>query len=137
MSLPGTKITVPNMPDEWLIDNLVRFGQPRRIANMLKTSPQLKLLATVFYFDVVEMENGDPEAKLRVDLFRHSQQQLREQEKAIGNDPEVGAVGGARGRIGTPEPVTRAELHRRAAEPRSERPRPRIILPPGVRPEQN
>lgn len=85
------KMTFPNLPDAVLVDKLVEMGQPRRHALVAMRSVQLRAYAIIFYFDCIEAEHGNAEAKVRVDYCRDKWQQMRAAEKALGNDPEIGA----------------------------------------------
>lgn len=83
------KITIPYIPAPLLIDKLVEYGMPRRHAVLIVKSTHLYWIATRFYFDVIEAESGDPEAKARVDHFRFTQERLRHHEKQeLGLDPD-------------------------------------------------
>ena len=91
MADPRRVLKFPNLPDSVLIEKLCEYGQVRRHARAAMDSPQLKLFATIFYFDTIEAENGDREAKARVDYCREQWQKLRQGERALGNNPELGA----------------------------------------------
>lgn len=108
-------ITLPVLPPSELVNCLVeRADLPRRIATemMIGNQPELILQATVFYFDCIEADNGDKDAKERVDLMREKVQQHREVEKALGNNPDVGYMGPRRNvaRVGIPQPMNPGTL---------------------------
>lgn len=86
---PPEKVTIPWIPPEWLITNMVELGCPRRHAVLLRGNPQLTYLATRLYFDRQEAEAGDAEAKARIDHYREAQARLRALEReALGKDPD-------------------------------------------------
>jgi hypothetical protein len=90
---PPTVVNFPKLPDSVLVDNLVDRGEvPRRIAREWMGSPQMIVSAQYFYFDVLDADKGDKEAKERVDYFREQMSLMKSAEKALGNDPEVKVV---------------------------------------------
>lgn len=91
----GNPLKMPLIPAQELINKLCEFGMPRRQAEMLRTSFQLRCFATLFYFDVIEMENGDAQAKERIDYQRTHWIRMRYIERALGNDPDEPAKPGA------------------------------------------
>jgi hypothetical protein len=84
-------VQFPNLPARELVKILWENGLPLRHALPMMDSPQLKIFATIFYFDVIEKEHGDSAAAARVDFIRERWMQMRRAEKALGNDPEQGA----------------------------------------------
>lgn len=74
-------------PDDLLVAVLVEHGMPVWLANELRRSPMHRAMAFDFYMMVLDAQEGDADAKERVDLFREQQQQMREIE-LISETPE-------------------------------------------------
>jgi hypothetical protein len=85
---PEKVLTLPNIPDSILINKLVEMGQPRPHATIAMDSPQLKAAATIFYFDCLDAEKGDKEAKHRVEYVRDQWDRMRRAARALGEDPD-------------------------------------------------
>lgn len=82
-------VTVPYIPSPLLVNALVANGMPRRHAKLITTSTRLYWIATRFYFDLIEAENGDEAAKERIAHFQGQQARLREIEKEqLKRDPD-------------------------------------------------
>lgn len=127
---------LPGVPPILLVERLIeRAEYPRRIAERFMDSPQLVLEATIFYFDCDAADEGDPEAKHRVDNVRESVQAMRTAERALGNDPDIGSIVPTRGRVGMPEPIKRPEGLDKIKKRDLPRGGPSIHLPYGVRGE--
>lgn len=74
------------LPDDELIDCLVRNGQPRWSAEQLRSNPPLRLAATAFFFDDEAATKGDLAAKQKVDFLREMWVKLRKEE-LVADDP--------------------------------------------------
>lgn len=104
--IPHNVITMPQVPDELLVNCLVKLGYPRRIAGRFLDSFQLRVETTILYYDVIDAEMGDIDAKNRVEHIRHQADEMRRAEKALGNDPDIGPRVPVVGRVGMPENVS-------------------------------
>lgn len=125
MSIPNIKlprvkdgvVKVVQVPDFLLVERMVENGFPKRIALRFMDSPQLRMEATLFYWDTELAMEGDPDATLRVTHTRDTVAAMRGAERALGNDPDTGPQGPVRGRLGIPEPVRRGDPHAPYARP--------------------
>lgn len=72
--------------DDNLIATQVAVGMPRQAAEQVRHSGAARFLALRMWCDVQEAAGGDADAKLRVDYYRESFEQLRRAE-LIAEDP--------------------------------------------------
>jgi hypothetical protein len=79
-TVPGIRKPMQAIPDEELIANLVRYGQPRWAAEEVKTNPQVRFAATQFFCDCLDANEGDKRARMQVDFIREQWVALRKEE---------------------------------------------------------
>lgn len=83
----GRRTVIKDAPtDDRLIATQVAVGMPRQAAEQTRMHGGARFLAFKLWCDVQDAAEGDPEAKLRVDYYRESFQQLRAAE-LIADDP--------------------------------------------------
>lgn len=76
---------LPWVPNTELRRTLTENGMPPKDATDAMLNGPLRLFATAFYFDVIETNKGNKEAKERVDYCREiwSEQAKKEREKLL------------------------------------------------------
>jgi hypothetical protein len=86
---PGIRKQMRSIPDAELIACLVANGQPRYAAEEVRTNPQVRFSATMFFCDVLDAAQGDKRAKQQVDFIREQWSRMRKEE-LITDDPTRG-----------------------------------------------
>jgi len=84
---PGIPTEVEWYPDAVLIDTLVKHGQPRWAANEVRTNPMVRLAAIKFQLDVDDSNEGDKEARQRIEFMQAQWAALR-REELLSDQPD-------------------------------------------------
>lgn len=77
---PGIQHELEWPNDNLLVAALVHHGQPQWSAEQLRHHPPARWAAVKFFLDVLDAQEGDHEAKERVDYCRWAWQEMRKQE---------------------------------------------------------